>query len=70
MSVARWLAAVHRPACLDVRGASDFAAGHLPGAGNVPAAELAARIHELPRRGEMLFIVGGGLARSAAAIPR
>jgi rhodanese-related sulfurtransferase/DNA-binding transcriptional ArsR family regulator len=33
---------------LDVRPAAEFAAGHLPGAVNVPPDELAARLRELP----------------------
>lgn len=64
----KWLDATHRPACLDVRSEAEFAAGHLPGAGNVPCDELPERIHELPRRGETLFIVGGQAASRAAEI--
>lgn len=36
---------------LDVRLAEAFAAGHAPGAVNIPAKELAARAHELPPKG-------------------
>jgi tellurite methyltransferase len=61
-----WLAATHRPPCLDLRKASEFVQGHLPGAGNVPLAELPSRIHELPRRGTELFVVGGPEALSGA----
>jgi len=68
LGVEKWLAATHRPACLDVRSEAEFAAGHLPGAGNVPCDELTGRIHELPRRGETLFIVGGKEAERAAEL--
>jgi rhodanese-related sulfurtransferase len=34
---------------IDVRGASEFAAGHLPGARNIPLAALPDRLGELPR---------------------
>ncbi len=44
---------------LDVRASADFAAGHLPGAGNVPFAELAARTVELPARDEPLLVAAG-----------
>jgi hydroxyacylglutathione hydrolase len=33
---------------VDVRGASEWEAGHLPGAPNVPLATLAARLREIP----------------------
>ena len=71
LGVRDWLAATHRPACLDLRPAEDFARGHLPGAGNVPLDEIDARIHELPRRGAELFVVGGELAAEGAhRLPR
>ena len=66
LAVADWLAAGQRPPCLDLRSAAEFAGGHLPGAGNLPLAELAARGHELPRRGTALYLVGGELAAAGA----
>ncbi|MBN2171066.1 MAG: methyltransferase domain-containing protein [Candidatus Krumholzibacteriota bacterium] len=63
-----WLAGTHRPICLDIRPPAEFAVGHLPAAGNVPLAELAARVHELPRKGDVLYVVGGPAAREAAAL--
>jgi rhodanese-related sulfurtransferase len=39
---------------LDVRTAEEFAAGHLPGARNIPVDELRARLGELPRGGRIL----------------
>ena len=63
-----WLAGAHRPPCLDVRPAGEFAAGHLPASGNVPLPELAERVHELPRKGDVLYVVGGARAREAAEL--
>jgi rhodanese-related sulfurtransferase len=37
------------PVVLDVRGPDEYAAGHLPGAINVPAEELPSRLAEIPR---------------------
>lgn len=39
---------------LDVRPQDEYAAGHLPAAHSIPAAELKKRISELPRRGEIV----------------
>ncbi len=66
LSVADWLAAPQRPPCLDLRSEDEFALGHLPGAGNLPLAELSARRHELPRAGATLFLVGGELVPAGA----
>jgi tellurite methyltransferase len=68
LAVRDWLAATHRPPCLDLREPAAFARGHLPGAGNVPLGELDARIHELPRRGTELFVVGGPEADRGARV--
>jgi NADPH-dependent 2,4-dienoyl-CoA reductase/sulfur reductase-like enzyme/rhodanese-related sulfurtransferase len=38
-----------RPYLLDVRTAQEFAAGHIPGAVNIPVDELRARLSDLPR---------------------
>ncbi len=42
---------------LDVRDAERFAAGHLPGSGNLPWSELPERITELPPRDADLLVV-------------
>lgn len=54
---------------LDVRTEAEFAAGHLPGAGNIPVADFAARRTELPPRDAPLLVVAGSAeaARAAAA---
>jgi rhodanese-related sulfurtransferase/DNA-binding transcriptional ArsR family regulator len=44
---------------IDVRPEDEFAAGHIPGALSVPVTELAARIHELPRRKEIVAYCRG-----------
>jgi len=41
--------ASERPFLLDVRTATEFTAGHIPGAVNIPVDELRARLGELPR---------------------
>ncbi len=66
LPVASWLNATYRPPCLDVRSEEEFSRAHLPGAGNVPLGELEGRIHELPRKGSEVFVVGGEDARLAA----
>jgi rhodanese-related sulfurtransferase len=42
-----------RPFLLDVRTATEFAAGHVPGAVNIPVEELRSRLSELPRDREI-----------------
>ena len=37
------------PTIIDVRDPAEYAAGHLPGARNIPAAELPGRLAEVPR---------------------
>lgn len=44
---------------LDVRPPEEFAAGHLPGAVNIPIAELEKRLRELPRRKEVVAYCRG-----------
>lgn len=51
---------------LDVRRASEFATGHIPGAINIAHTRLAERIEELPREGTLLVHCQGGV-RSARA---
>lgn len=43
-----------RPLLLDVRTAPEFAAGHVPGAVNLPVDELRSRLDELPRDREIV----------------
>jgi rhodanese-related sulfurtransferase/predicted transcriptional regulator len=44
---------------LDVRPAEEFAAGHLPGAVNIPLSELESRLAELPRRRQVVAYCRG-----------
>ena len=44
---------------LDVRPEEEFAAGHLPGAVNIPVAELAKRLKELPKGKEVIAYCRG-----------
>jgi rhodanese-related sulfurtransferase/DNA-binding transcriptional ArsR family regulator len=44
---------------LDVRPPEEYAAGHLPGAVNIPIHELARRLKELPRRKEVIAYCRG-----------
>lgn len=44
---------------LDVRPAEEFAAGHVPGAVNIPIDELARRLAELPKRKEIVAYCRG-----------
>jgi rhodanese-related sulfurtransferase len=37
------------PTIIDVRGADEYVAGHLPGAVHIPADELPRRLAEIPR---------------------
>jgi rhodanese-related sulfurtransferase len=51
---------------LDVRDPAEYAAGHAPGAINVPLAELGARLDDVPSHGTVVCVCGGG-GRSASA---
>lgn len=51
---------------VDVREPREFAAGHLPGAVNIPVAELASRLQEIPSRTLPVFVCRSG-ARSLTA---
>jgi rhodanese-related sulfurtransferase/DNA-binding transcriptional ArsR family regulator len=44
---------------IDVRPVEEFCAGHLPGAVNIPLAELERRLSELPRRKEVIAYCRG-----------
>jgi hydroxyacylglutathione hydrolase len=52
---------------LDVREPVEYAAGHVPGALNLPQADLADRLEELPRDGRLLLICQGGYRSLRAA---
>jgi rhodanese-related sulfurtransferase len=52
---------------VDVRSAEEFNAGHLDGAINIPADELAARIGELPSGVPIVTVCNFGGARSCGA---
>ncbi len=55
-----------RVVVLDVRRPTEFSAGHVPGARNVPLSELARRIAEIEDR-PLAVICAGGYRSSAAA---
>jgi len=56
---------------LDVRGASEHAGGHVPGARHIPLGELAARARELPRdRPLAIYCEGGTRSRIGASVLR
>jgi hydroxyacylglutathione hydrolase len=56
---------------IDVRGASEWDAGHLPGAPNMPLATLAARVAEIPRdRPVVVHCQMGGRSAIAASLLR
>ena len=52
---------------LDVREPEEFARGHVPGAVNVPQAELATRLDELPRNRPIMTICQTGMRSLRAA---
>jgi hydroxyacylglutathione hydrolase len=52
---------------LDVREPEEFAAGHVPGAQNLPQAELATRLSEVPRDRPLYLICQGGFRSLRAA---
>lgn len=54
---------------LDVRGAAEWEAGHLPGAENIPVGYLAERLAEIPReRPLVVHCQGGGRSAIAASL--
>ncbi len=52
---------------LDVREPQEYAHGHVPGAINLPQAELSSRLDEVPRDGRVLTICQGGYRSLRAA---
>lgn len=55
--LARAIASGHAPAILDVRSPAEFAAGHVPGAINIPFNQVAARAGEIPAAHDTLLVV-------------
>ena len=55
---------------VDVRGAAEFAAGHIPGAVNIPLPELPDRVAELPAGPIVLHCQGGTRSAIAASVVR
>jgi len=70
-ALAGQLAAGDAPVVLDVRTPEEFAAGHVPGAVNIPYEQLAGRLDELPAGAEDEVVVHcqrGGRAAKAEAV--
>ena len=61
-----WLAA-HPARVLDVREPVEYVSGHIPGAVSIPQAELATRLDEVPREGELLVVCASGIRSLRAA---
>ncbi|HEV2721738.1 MAG TPA: MBL fold metallo-hydrolase [Thermoanaerobaculia bacterium] len=59
--------AAHRVAVIDVRRETEYAAGHLPGARNVPLADLPHRLGDVPRDSKVAVICTSGYRSIAAA---
>ena len=67
-----WMRCAERPSdatVLDVREPDEFAGGHVPGAVNLPQADLATRLDEVPRDRPVFVICQGGFRSLRAAIP-
>lgn len=63
----------NKPLILDVRDATEFAAGHIQGAKNIPMAELASRVKEIEKFKDKPVLVHcqrGLRAKSACSILR
>ena len=54
-------------AFLDVRTAGEFAAGHVPGAMNIPLQELAHRLHDVPKNKRLYVHCEAGVRSAKAA---
>jgi rhodanese-related sulfurtransferase len=64
--LAKRTAGPSRPVLLDVRTPQEFAAGHIPGALNIPLAELEKRVGEVKSAGPqdvVVYCMRGGRAR-------
>ncbi len=53
---------------IDVREESEFAAGRVPGAINIPLSQLGQRLDELPHEFDVICKVGGRSAQAAMAL--
>jgi glyoxylase-like metal-dependent hydrolase (beta-lactamase superfamily II) len=65
--LASLLASEFAPLLLDVRGAGEFAAGHIAGSVHIPYGELPRRLGELPRERPVATICKGGKRSGLAA---
>lgn len=65
--LARRLDGAGSPLVLDVRGADEYAAGHVPGSLHVPYEQLGERLGELPRERPIATICKGGKRSGLAA---
>jgi rhodanese-related sulfurtransferase/predicted transcriptional regulator len=57
--LARRLRRKDGPVVLDVRPAEEYEAGHIPGAVSIPVTELRRRLHEIPKRKEIVAYCRG-----------
>ena len=64
---AREVIATKRGQVVDLRDHEEFAAGHIPGAINVPEDELEARLEELPKDGPVIVVCAEGRRSAEAA---
>lgn len=56
----QWQAEGRRPQLVDVRSATEFASGHLPGAINIPLEQLELRVADLDAEGPVALVCQGG----------
>lgn len=52
---------------VDVRTIEEYASGHIPGARNIPVADIVTRISELPQDGRLVYLICGSGYRSHKA---
>ena len=67
-ALAAQTATIKRGQWVDVRSATEFAAGHLPGAVNIPMDEIEARLPDLSPLPIVLICKSGGRARMVAGL--